>query len=501
VSHSVGIVGAGHNGLTAAILLARAGWKVRVFEARPQVGGLAAALPFGEGFAAPGLLHDTSGVRDHVLAALALVGAAGLERRFPRILAPSTSGELVWLEGRGVGGALSEAERRRWEELRGFVDRVAPVLAELLDRAPFEPTQERWAAFWTGLKVRRMGKADMMELARVSPAPIADWLGDRLSSERLRAALALPTLIGEFVGPRSAGTSLSWLLRQAVSGPELVGGPATLVRALEGAARASGVELHTGARVAKIDVVRRRVRGLELEGGSAVPCEVVLATCDPRTALLGLVGPHRLPERLARDAGRIRSRGTTAKMHLALRGPLTLADGTDVEALRTGESLDELERSFDPVKYRSFAPRPVLDLRVFRGAGVAPAGHSVVSALVLCAARDPRGGWSSEARAALSDAVLTEVGRHCPEVRGQIVAQQLLTPADLEREFGLAGGNLHHGEQAIDQLFFMRPTVDTSRFATPIAGLYLGGAGSHPGGGLTCMPGSLAAQRILADSR
>jgi phytoene dehydrogenase-like protein len=291
-------------------------------------------------------------------------------------------------------------------------------------------------------------------------------------------------------------------MQQALAEPEVAGGPAKLVDALASAARAAGAEICTAVRATAIEIDDGgRVCAVRLADGERLETRAFIACCHPRRALFDLVGKRHLTPALARDVASLRGRGIVAKVHLGLSGPLALVDGTEVEALRTGETLDDLEKAFDAVKYQTYASAPVLDVRVpsMSDPSLAPHdGHHVVSIAALGAPRDLEGGWSAMARDDFTDRVIAELGRHCPTLPSRIVARELLTPLDLEERYDLPGGNLQHLEPAIDQLLFMRPTVDTAKYATPIAGLYLGARGSHPGLGIGCAAGMLAARALLS---
>jgi phytoene dehydrogenase-like protein len=497
---SIVVIGGGHNGLTAACLLAKRGEKVILLEARAHAGGLAASEHFAEGYRVPGILHDTRGVRDAIVDALGLE-RFGLKRESEplRICAPSEEGEPLWISDDAVEGSDEQAAYRRF---RAFIARVRPALSALLDREPPEPTRELWPLLQAGLRVRRLGASDMFELLRVAPMCVADWMRDSFASERLSAALALPAMEGGFVGPWSPGTAALLLLREAAAGRAIAGGPAALVDALVQAAASYGVEVRTDSAVTHLELGadHRAVTGVTLASGERIPASRVLATCDPKQLFSKLIGAERLPVLLAEDARRLRARGTTAKLHLGLSGALELADGTVVEALRTGETLDDLERAFDPAKYGELPSRPALDVWVpsMRDPSlVDERGHQVVSILVHQVTHDLAGGWDAALRERLADSVVAELARYCPALANRIVAREVLAPPDLAERYRLTQGHIHHAEHALDQLHFMRPTVDCAKYASPIAGLYLGGSGSHPGGGITCAPGALAARAML----
>jgi phytoene dehydrogenase-like protein len=251
--------------------------------------------------------------------------------------------------------------------------------------------------------------------------------------------------------------------------------------------------------VERIRVGNGAVSGVVLKGGEELAARAVLATCDPHRALLELLQPGQLTMRLTARLRNFRCRGTAAKAHLALAGPLAFRGVVAERARLGGGSVDFLERAFDAVKYRRFSERPFLE--VFQPSvaesGWAPAGQHVAAVLVGYAPRDLDGGWSEASRAALGEAIRVALERWDPEVRAKLLAMEVLAPADLEARFGASGGHLHHGEHALDQLLFMRPTPETARYATPIPGLYLGGSGSHPGGGITGVPGWLGAGAVL----
>jgi phytoene dehydrogenase-like protein len=502
---TVVVVGGGHNGLTCAALLAKAGRPTVLLEAREVLGGLAAMETFAGDFRVPGLLHDTSRVRDSVVDTLAL-RRHGLERRTDpvAVMAPRQQGEPLWIRGDRVTGSVASGDDRRYRAFRQLLARLSRAIAPLMTAPPPDPSGAIWPLLGAALRVRRLGAADMIELLRLAPMCAADWMRDAFEGERLRAAVAAPALTGSFAGPWSAGTAATLLLSECVAASEpgeIVGGPAALTASLEAAARAYGVQIRTGTRVTGIRLDSDGgVEGVDLQDGDAVEAGTVVATCDPRQTFLELVGADQLPAGLARAVGNIRMRGTTAKVHLGIKGKLETGDDQAVEAIRTGETLDQLEQAFDAVKYGRISEPPVLDVRIpsIADASLCPEGHHVVSIIAHFAPTDRRGGWTEAERDALGDAVVAELARTFPDLPEQIVAREVLTPADLQTRYALTGGHIHHGEHAPDQLLFMRPVPQCARYRSPIEGLYLGGSGSHPGGGITCAPGALAARALLA---
>jgi len=278
------------------------------------------------------------------------------------------------------------------------------------------------------------------------------------------------------------------------------GGPAALVDALEKAAVASGVEIRTDARVTRLNLQDGAVSGVALANGEVLDANQVAAACDPKQLFLKLIPPPMLSMEFERNVQHFRTRGTTAKIDLALDDYPEYPGRPELQPvfLRTGTTIDDLERSFDPVKYREFALHPMVDVYVptMEAPQLAPPGHHVFSVQAHWVPYDLEGGWTEEAKERLLESVLDTLTDYLPRIRQTIVGVRVMSPVDLERIYGVTGGHLHHGEHATDQLI-LRPTPECARYETPFRGLYLCGSGSHPGGGLTCAPGALATQAIL----
>jgi phytoene dehydrogenase-like protein len=505
------VIGAGHNGLVAALQLARAGRKVSVVEARSEPGGLCASSALHPGYSVPGLLHDTTGVHRELVEALGL-SRFGLEfeAETPSVLAAHSAHRGVVLHAEGGRSrdeleALHKGDGDAYLRWRGFLARVRGFVSGVLNQPPPPLRPRSLAELWRigkqGLALRRLGNADMLELLRVAPMCAADWLQESFSGPLLPAALAGPGLAGAFLGPRAPGSAAGLLLYECVRGPEVRGGPAALVEALRQAFVAAGGQIRLETEVARILVDRGTVSGVAFADGGTLEAPVVLATCDPKRALLELLEPGLLPLAVEEQIAAVRTRGTTAKVNLALDGRLGFRgrEGERHARAFVADDLDEIERAFDAAKYRVCSERPHLDVCVPSAldASLAPEGKDVVSILAHCAPHDLEGGWSQQASERFGDAVVDALERVAPGTKQRILAREVLSPSDIERRFGPSGGHVHHGEHALDQLLFMRPTPGLAHYATPIGGLYLGGSGSHPGGGVTCRPGTLAARAIL----
>jgi phytoene dehydrogenase-like protein len=433
----------------------------------------------------------------------------GLEfEPIPPVFIPQTDGDGLVLahEPAAASAEISRFSARdadRYRELHAFIGRIRGVIAPLLNEVPpdtMNPGSEGLGGLVRlarkGLGIRRLGSKDMMELLRVPPMCVADWLGEYFETELLKAALSVPAVLGTWTGPWSPGTAANLVAWMCTAGRSVRGGPAALVDSLGRAARHYGVEVRTGAEVERIRVKAGVATGVALARGEEISGAAVMSSCDPRTTFLQLLDPEHVSHSLERQVQIYRQRGTTAKVHLALDGPLefTSRPGASFSHARVVTTLDGIERAFDAVKYRRFSERPMLDVYVpsASGGGYAPAGRASVSILAHFAPYDLQGGWVDAQRERLGDAVVAELVRVAPGVASSIVAREVLTPKDIEDRYNIRGGHVHHGEHALDQLI-VRPTLDTARYRTPIANLYLCGSGSHPGGGVTCAPGALAA--------
>ncbi|MGE3163950.1 MAG: phytoene desaturase family protein [Planctomycetota bacterium] len=506
------VIGGGHNGLTAAALLARRGRRVLLIEQGEEVGGVARGSAFATDFQTLGTLHDSSCVAPELLHTL------GLGNQLPRVPAEHDAVFFPEVDGPGLvlhrDPALAVAELTQrapkdvanYQRWRDFIGRARRFVGPLLEAAP--PSLGRRGVgsllelLRRGWSLRRLGARDMTELMRVIPMSAADWLTDAFDCELLRAGLVLPALHGAWFGPRSPGGAANLLFHECLAGPELVGGPASLVQSLALTCRSLGVEIRTNSSVRRVLVERGVVAGVELDAGERVDGATVVATCDPRQLLLELLEPRALPAETESSAREWRCRGVLAKVDLALDGPLEWAGrpGARFHAVRISETLDTAERAFDHLKYGEFSAQPVLDLRVpsVVDRTFAPAGREFVSVLVSFAPHDVAGGWTAARREALADAVVARIAALAPTVSSRIVARQVRTPDDFARDFRLTGGHLYHGELALDQVLSLRPNVGCSSGVTPIPGLFLGGSGCHPGAGISGRSGMLAAERVLS---
>lgn len=504
------VIGAGHNGMTTAALLAKKGRKVLVVEKNAKAGGLAASTEFHPGFKTAGILHDTTAVRRWVADKLELTkyGLKFHSEHLP-VFAPQRSGRglLLWRDPKKAMeeiGPHSEKDAKKYLQYREFIGRITPFMARVFDDFPPDVATMSFPGLWELAKkavaLRMLGKHDMMEILRIGPMCVADWLNEWFESDLLKATLSGPAVYSTYTGPWSPGSNANLLLAECFAREPVVGGPAALAAAVEAAARAAGVEIMTDAAVKKVTVKDGRATGIMLQDGQTIESSTVASAVDPKTLFRKLVDQDDLTLLFSEHVSGIRTRGTTGKIHLALSAypEWNGRPSLKAEYIRTGEYFDEIEQAFDSIKYREASKKPVVEVYVptLENPALAPEGKHVFSVMTHFAPRYHEGGWTTEARDAMYENTLRALEQYAPNIRSLIVGKEVLTPEDLELRYGLDEGQLYHVEHAADQLL-VRPTYECARYETPIAGLYLCGSGSHPGGGITCAPGALAAQAML----
>jgi phytoene dehydrogenase-like protein len=512
------IVGAGHNGLVCAAYLARAGREVLVLEAAERVGGGAVTRAFAPGFSVSACAHLSYLLDERISRELKLA-THGLQWAHSnlRTIALATEGEHLVLNGARIeGGSLSHADSEALVSYRRQMLRFARVLGRQHNRRPPRigggGRPEVIAAAKLGLDIRRLGRESMREFLRIAGINIYDVLEETFDSPLLKGALALDAVLGTNLAPRSNNSVLALLHRMsgaamgAAGGLSLpAGGMGAVSEALARAARASGATLRTGACVRRITLNGDRVAGVELENGEQLAADIVISNADPSRTLLQLVGAQHFETGFVHRVRHIRAKGMAAKLHLALAGLpafARLAAPLAGERLVVAPDPNYIERAFDRAKYGQCSPDPALEITLpsVHDQALAPQGQHVLSAIVQYAPFDPRASGDA-ARAELLERCLQVLERYAPALRKQVVAAELLLPADIEREFRITGGHWHHGELALDQFLMLRPVPGAAQYAMPLNGLYLCGAGCHPGGGVMGSAGRNAAQAVLSAER
>jgi phytoene dehydrogenase-like protein len=504
------VIGAGHNGLVCAGLLAKAGKKVLVLEAEAGVGGAARTRSFAEGYSVSSCAHLLYQLQPDVIRDMGV--KIDLAAKSIATIALAADGNHVHLNGGNVEG-VGNADR---DSLRGFhrrMTRFADLLQTYFNKPPPRLANGSARDLATlarlGFDLRRLGRTEMREFLRLIGMNIFDEVEERFESPLLRGALCLDAVLGTHLGPRSPNTILTYLYRLcgshgALSAP--AGGMGAVSEALAQSARDRGAVIRTGTPVRRVIVENGRAAGVETEDGETFATWTVISNADPKTTIMSLVGARHVETGFVRRVNHIRMRGNAAKLHLALDG-LPPIDGLDKkhfgDRLVIAPDPDYVERAFNPAKYGEYSPAPVLEITFpsFRDATLSPTGKHVLSAVVQYAPYKLRAGWSDEARDAFLNTAIDTIAKYAPDLRERITAAEVLTPADIEREFRITGGHWHHGELTLDQFMFVRPVVGFARYSMPLQGLWLCGAGAHPGGGVSGACGRNAARMILADEK
>jgi len=521
------VVGGGHNALVTAAYLARAGRRVLVLERRNRLGGAAETSELG-GARVPRLAHTVGRLRPSVVRDLDL-RSHGLRLVAPdvRSFAPAPDGRAVTLwtdQARTVEGlrSWSPADADAYPDFDRLVRALAKFIGEIAAQTPPDIHAPGLGDALTGLKLGRtfrgLGKHDAHTILRVLPMAVADFVAESFETDAVQAALAWRGVQYCSLGPWSAGSAAVMLFDAAgndggAAGQTVFaeGGPGAVSEALAAAARAAGAEIRCGAEVAAITSRDGRVTGVALASGEEIAASTVISGLDPKRTLVGLCDPVAVGPSMLWRAGNYRTPGVVSKVNLVVdRMPAFTAAGGDDETLLRGRivvapGIDAIERAFDASKYGRVSDELVLEATIpslvdpslVEGA---PAGTHVVSVIAQYtpyALRD--GSWDDAARDRVGDAVVSRLDALAPGLAASVTAREVLTPVDLEREYGLSGGHPLHGEPGLDQFFLWRPFLGHARYRLPIEGLYLAGSGAHPGGGVTGQPGQNAAREILAD--
>ena len=512
------IIGAGHNGLITAYYLAKAGFKPLVLESRAVTGGCVANETFAPGFVAP-LANAIGPLRTSVVHDMGIGRRVQFTQPDPRLvtLAPGRHALAFSTDvGRTADAirAFSEKDAASYPDFCATLQRLGGFLAHLLEMTPPDidspAVGEMWELLKAGRRFRSLGKQDSFRLLRWGPMAVADLVGEWFETEVLQAAIAARGVFGTSMGPWSAGSGAVLLLNAATDPTPggrsvgVMGGPAALAHAMTDAAAAAGAEIRTNTRVARILVREGRAAGVVLDNGEEILAQAVVSNADPRRTLLDLLDPVELDPGFLTKVRNFRARGTVAKVHLAL-GTIPsfsgVANPADLHGrIQIGPDIDYLERAFDASKYGELPHRPYIDLTIptLTDATLAPTGKHVLSAHVQFVPYELRNGASWDTgRDALLSTVLETIEEHAPGFRNTVEGAQVLAPVDLESRYGLSGGQIYHGEPALDQLFTMRPILGWAQYATPVANLFLCGSGTHPGGGITGASGHNAAREIL----
>jgi phytoene dehydrogenase-like protein len=420
------------------------------------------------------------------------------------------NGEHVRYSGgdiKGVGDSDVTAYRQFHRQMTRFADLLNTYLNTTPPRLGTGEFKDLATLARLGFDLRRLGRDEMRTFLRLIGINIHDEVTERFESPLLRGALSLDAVLGTHLGPRSPNTIMTYLYRLAAGHGRLAvprGGMGSLAEELAQAARTAGVTVRTNMAVKRIVVENGRVTGVETAGGERFDSLIVVSNADPKRTIMELVGTRHVETGFTRRIDNIRMRGNAAKLHLALDGLPTISGLAKTEfSDRLVIAPDEhyVERAFNPAKYGESSPEPVIEMTFpsFRDTALAPTGKHVMSCVVQYAPYALEGGWTDAAKDAFTKTCIETIGRYAPDLESRVTASELLTPADIEREFHITGGHWHHGELALDQFMFVRPVCGAAQYRMPLDGLYLCGAGAHPGGGVSGAAGRNAAKFILRE--
>lgn len=500
------VVGAGHNGLVCGALLAKAGKSVLVLEANKQVGGAAVTRSFADGHSVSACAHLLYQLQPEVVKELQLSPQFASEDM--TTIALAENGKHLRLRGDQADG-VSDDDADQYRRFRKRMTRFSDLLRKYLNKTPprlgTKKLQDLLTLGQLGFDVRRLGKEEMQEFLRLIGMNIHDEVTERFSDPLLRGAISLDAVLGTHLGPRSPNTIMTYLYRLAGDHGRVAlpaGGMSSVSEDLAQAARSAGATIRTEMAVKRIVIENGRATGVETESGEHFNSLTVISNADPKRTMMDLVGARHMETGFTAKIHHLRAKGNAAKLHLALDGLPTIAGLTKKDY---GERLliagDEhyVERAFNPAKYGKHSPQPVIEITFpsFRDGTLAPTGKHVMSAVVQYAPYALRAGWDDAAKATFLKDILSTLAQYAPDIEQRITASELLTPADIESEFHITGGHWHHGELTLDQFLFVRPVGGAAQYAMPVEGVYLCGAGAHPGGGVSGAAGRNAARAIL----
>jgi phytoene dehydrogenase-like protein len=518
------IIGGGHNGLTTAAYLARAGRRVIVLERRPVLGGAAVTEEVFKGFRFSVCSYVVSLLRPEIIRELDLP-RHGLEiLPLDGTFTPMPNGDYLWRVNdhdvtRREIARHSRLDADTYDEYGRAMVEMGRFVKPILSMRPPDPT----SLDPRGLKqllfllqrFRALPRYDQYNQIQLMTLSAIDFLDQWFETDVLKATMSASGIIGTFLGVRSPGTAYvllhhymgeidgafrSWGLAR--------GGTGAISNAIASAARAAGVEIRTDAAVNRILVRGNRAEGVVLDNGDEIRARVVASSVDPRLTFQRLLEPALLPDEFIEDIRRYKFRGSSAKVNLALDAlpNFTSLPGPGPHlrgAISISPSVDYMERAYDDAKYGRYSRRPYMDIVIpsLTDTSVAPAGKHVMSCFVQYAPYHLKEGSWDDQREAFGDTVIDTIAEYAPNIRDIVRHRQVVTPLDLEREWGLSEGNIFQGELTLEQLFFLRPAPGWAQYRTPIDSLYMCGSATHPGGGIMGAPGRNAATRILADHR
>jgi phytoene dehydrogenase-like protein len=516
------VIGGGHNGLVNAAYLAKAGKKVLVLERRHVLGGAAVTEEIVPGFLFSECSYVVSLLRPEIIRELDLP-RHGLEiLPLDGTFTPMPSGDYLW---RMNDHARTQREIRRhsrldaeaYDEFSKMMTPMCRFVKPILSMIPPDPTtlnpRDLQRLYFLGQRFRELSSDERYTLIQLMTMSAADFLDQWFETDVLKATMSASGIIGTFLGIRSPGTAYvllhhymgeidgafrSWGFSR--------GGTGAISNAIAAAARELGVEIRTQAPVDKILVKNGRTSGVVLKSGEEISASVVSSSVDPHLTFEKFIAPSELPSDFLESVRRYKFRGSSGKVNLALDALPDFksmpGQGAHLRgAISISPSIEYMEQAYDDAKYGHYSRKPYIDMVIpsLTDPSVAPPGKHVMSCFVQYAPYKLAQGTWDDHKEAFGDAVINTIAEHAPNIKKIIIGRQILTPLDLEREFGLTQGNIFQGELSLEQLFFLRPVPGWAYYRTPIDNLYMCGSATHPGGGIMGAPGRIASQVILKD--
>ena len=514
------IVGGGHNGLTCAAYLAKAGRKVLVLEKRYVLGGAAVSEEIYPGFTYTVCSYVISLLRAEVTRELELPKHGLQIRPIDHTFLPMDNGDcfIAYADAAKYREEIKRHSVRDADRAAVFgeiMHKMALAVKPILGYTPPNLSNPSLRDLRTlkdfGQHLHGLGEDTFKQFYKIMTMSCDDFLGEYIETDVVRAMYGLIGVIGTMMGPKSPGTAYVLLhhymgeLDGAYSAwGSQRGGTGGVSEAIASAARSLGAEIHVNAPVAQVIVKHGKAVGVAMDNGDEIYANTVVSGCDPKVTFRKLIEEKELPSELVDTIDKFKYRGSSGKVNLALDGLPDFTAMKDKILLRGAvdicPSVDYIERAYDDAKYDGFSKRPAMEISIpsVTDPTMAPPGKHVMSIFCQYVNYDlSKHGNRDQQREAFGNTVIDTLSDYCPNIKDIMLHKQVLTPADMEDTFGLTEGNIFHGELTLDQLFFFRPAAGWSAYRTPVRGYFQCGSGTHPGGGITAGPGRMAAKEIL----